>query len=80
MVVSAAVASPGILLEMHIFFLLLFIIFICLAVLGLKVESCRIQFSDQEWNLVPPPLEAWSFSHWTTREVPRCEFSNPTTE
>ena len=51
-----------------------------LAVLGL---SCHTQiFSCDVWYLVPwpgikpgpPALGAWSFSHWTTREVPQISF------
>ena len=53
------------------------------AVAACGIFSCSMQtLSCSKWDLVPwpgiehrpPTLEAWSLSHWTTREVPRRRF------
>ena len=62
--------------------IILFFFLIYLAVPGF-VSAQGIFFSCGIWDLFPwpgiktglPALGAWSFSHWTTREVPQLHFS-----
>ena len=43
----------------------------------LHCEACRILVPWPRIEPMSPAAEAWSLNHWTTREVPRLDFSKP---
>ena len=45
-------------------------------VFWLRCMACGILVPRPGIKPVSPALEAWSFNHWTTREVPRPNLSN----